>query len=281
MALDDLRRRLEQLNRGPLPGGLKAAFEPPRTRRVRRPDGANVSLESLVPGRAVQLDGQSYYAIERSAEGGPPSEMLRRAKDVLVDRRALERAARPDPDLAAATEAGGHRLLFVDLETCGFSPAPVFLIGTMHVGTDHWHVEQLLARNYAEERAILTRFSSLLESYPYLVTFNGKSFDWPLLADRSAVARVPLPSVEGHCDVLHVARRRLKGVVPDCKLQTLEHYVCGRSRRGDIAGRDIPAAYHEFVRTADAREMRDIVHHNFLDLITLAEIVGELLGRSA
>ena len=75
-----------------------------------------------------------------------------------------------------------------------------------------------------------------------------------------------------HCDLLHHARQRWKKKLPNCRLQTLEQYVCGRRRSGDIAGRNIPRAYHDFVRTGDPWQIQSVLHHNALDLITLLQL---------
>jgi uncharacterized protein YprB with RNaseH-like and TPR domain len=172
-------------------------------------------------------------------------------------------------------------VLFLDLETCGFAGTPVFLIGCMWYSRGDMKVEQLLARNYEEEPSIVARLAELIERLPLLATYNGKSFDWPFVRDRAAVSRLDVSEPAAHCDLLHASRRRYRGTLPDCKLQTLELYVCRRRRAGDIPGSEIPAAYHDFVRTGDARQIRDVVHHNFLDLVTMAELVPHLLsGRS-
>ena len=73
-------------------------------------------------------------------------------------------------------------------------------------------------------------------------------------------------------------RRRWKQFLPNCKLQTLEQYVCRRHRRGDLAGSLVPAAYHDFVRTGDGGQIGAILHHNALDLATLVEIALRLLA---
>ena len=69
--------------------------------------------------------------------------------------------------------------------------------------------------------------------------------------------------------------------MPDCKLQTLETFVLARTRRGDIPGADIPAAYHDFVETGDAKLLADILHHNLLDLTTMGQLVSKLIAQPA
>ena len=184
----------------------------------------------------------------------------------------------------------------------------VFLIGLLHVSEGQLVLTQLFARNYAEEKSILQAMWEIVGDNDVLVTFNGKSFDWPMVHDRSTMhflgapsdsrkqARrsgtknaesqdIARPSSLGrgmemtdrrpeivHCDLLHHCRRRWKHRLPNCKLQTLEFAVCGRRRNGDIPGRDIPDAYHDYVRTKDVAEMQNVLHHNALDLVTLLQL---------
>jgi len=125
-----------------------------------------------------------------------------------------------------------------------------------------------------------------------LVTFNGKSFDWPMVKDRSTLHRPDFvrhssdqslqdgrePPNGDHCDLLHHARRRWKCKFPNCRLQTLERLVCGRHRVDDIPGGNIPALYHEFVRTRDVWTLQPILHHNALDLVTLIPLSAKLVA---
>ena len=84
---------------------------------------------------------------------------------------------------------------------------------------------------------------------------------------RDAGAPDGSPAELIHCDLLHHARRRWRMRLPNCKLQTLERFVCRRLRRDDIAGSQIPQEYHQFVRTGDARQLCSILQHNALDLL--------------
>ena len=180
--------------------------------------------------------------------------------------------------LCRIADAGPEDVLFMDTETCGLSGSAVFLVGTMRCAEGGLFFEQFLARHYAEEPAILQEFAGRLEGAGALVTFNGKSFDMSLIRERSAFHRIELPR-RGvwHLDLLHECRRRYRGRVPNCRLQTLERAFCGRVRAGDIPSAAIPDAYHRFVSTGDARQMRDILHHNALDLLTMAQLLCAVL----
>ena len=107
-----------------------------------------------------------------------------------------------------------------------------------------------------------------------IVSYNGKSFDWPQIRDRYALHERgrELEKPPTHLDLVHHARRRWRRELPNCKLQTLEWYLCGRRRTGDIPGREIPQAYHDYVRTGDTKHARSILHHNALDLVTLLQL---------
>ena len=280
MSMDELRARLERLNRGSL--GDRIVPAPDVAAPGSDDRGAAVTnLEAILPGREADADGASFYLIERQVGRcwKPGGEVFARFRAARADDGAGRRGTALHPDLGEACGRDEGSLLFVDLETCGFSGTPVFLIGAMYVARGDLLVVQLLARSYEEEVGILRYFSRLARQRPFLVTFNGKAFDWPFLSDRATVHHVGLPDPAGHCDLLYAARRRFRAELPDCKLQTLERFVCGRRRMDDIAGSAIPAAYHAFVRTGDARQVHDIVQHNFLDLVTMADVLARLVSE--
>jgi uncharacterized protein YprB with RNaseH-like and TPR domain len=171
--------------------------------------------------------------------------------------------------------------LLVDLETCGLSGSALFLAGLLRSVDQRLCVELLLARDYSEEAAVLASLWQRVDADGVVVTFNGKSFDWPMVVDRSRrhlLFRGTRPPTPLHIDLLHHARRRWKGQFADCKLQTLEQHVCGRKRTDDIPGHQIPAAYQQFVRTGSDREMNSILMHNALDLVTMLDLAMRLAG---
>ncbi len=163
--------------------------------------------------------------------------------------------------------------LFLDLETLGFVGRPLFLVGLLR-GTSgrEGEIIQILARDYAEEEEALRFFSERFAPTPTWVTFNGKSFDVPCMHLRCAFYRMPKPRPAEHVDLLHIARRHFRGVFPDCRLKTLEMRVCGRSRRDDMDGAEVPSAYHRYIRDNDPEWIEPILRHNRDDLVTLAEL---------
>jgi uncharacterized protein YprB with RNaseH-like and TPR domain len=176
-------------------------------------------------------------------------------------------------------DAFPERALLLDLETCGFAGSALFLAGVLRSIDGRLTVELLLARDYSEEAAVLASLWQRIEAAQVLVSFNGKSFDWPMVVDRSRrhlLFRGASPQAPRHIDLLHAARRRWRKELPDCRLQTLEQRICGRRRAEDIPGSQIPAAYHEFVRTGFEREMNSILLHNALDLVTLLDLAMRL-----
>lgn len=304
MAPDDLRKRLAALNRGRLPNRARAApgaSEPtPRQEPHAPPDrsetpvkaiapslregaGSVVSLSDIAPGEAVENERGQFLRIVRKVD-----DLIKNCQDLLqghaaifdqgqigVDRDELR------PDMVQALEAASDQFLFMDLETTGLGGSPLFLIGLMHFNRETFLIEQLLARDYSEEPAVLLHYHELSSQFRMLVTFNGKSFDVPQITDRSYATGTRFgENGMGHVDLLHEARRRWRGRFPNCKLQTLETLICRRRRVGDIPGDQIPQAYHDFVRSGNARQMKDILHHNALDLITMAELLVTMLqGR--
>jgi len=167
-------------------------------------------------------------------------------------------------------------LAFFDLETTGLSSSPVFLIGVMVWANGGLFTRQFFARDYSEERPIISMFAECLRGKKMLVSFNGKSFDLPYIRARAAATGAKFAFDGPHFDLLHISRRAWKDRLPNCRLQTLEAHICGRHRTGDIPGHAIPQAYHDYVRTEDARQMVSTLEHNRLDLITLAELMIHL-----
>ena len=112
------------------------------------------------------------------------------------------------------------------------------------------------------------------------VSYNGKSFDLPLLATRLALARLaPLPAFRPHADLLHAVRVAYARHWPDCRLATAEARLLGRTRDNDLPGHAVPAAWTAFLREGDLRALPGLLLHNRLDLVSLAELLPGLGTR--
>ncbi len=268
---ESLRRRLETLNRDRIAGPAAA------------PAQAEARISVVAPAPVAEAGLMSLGVVETTPVGEHlsivvPVGDLWTGGDRLIDARRqflmeLDDLAEPFPAWLSAFPA---RTVLLDLETCGLGGAALFLVGLLREIDQRLVVELLLARNYSEEAAVLHSLWRRLEGAEALVTYNGKSFDWPTVLDRSRrhllhkSHKLECPAL--HLDVLHPARRKWKNLLPDCRLLTLESHVCRRRRSIDIPGARIPAAYDAFVRTGRVDEMEQILHHNALDLVTLLDV---------
>lgn len=323
MARDDLKKRIEALNKKPLKNvpdaespemrGLrrkikKQAAVPPSTtgaapkqaratasserpERIvysRMPQASSGNKQKPAPGEPVRLEeviegqtaeapaGPGYYLIEMPARD-------LESESAFVHRRFVSLTGHPDGE---AVEQIAHtckrkrlapeEIMFLDLETTGLGTTPIFLVGTMECSNDGFHFRQYFARDYSEEISILSAINHRMRDSRMLVTFNGKSFDEPYLRNRAVATGLEMNTPRAHLDLLHEARKRYRRELPNCKLQTLEQMICGRYREDDIPGSEIPAAYHEFVRTGDACKIQLILQHNLYDLLTMADLMNRL-----
>lgn len=235
-------------------------------RRRRTPEGG-VGVEEYLPGGEWRDGRGAIYVHER----------LRSSMERPDPRwGALGEAPEKEPGLAALAACGLESALFLDLETGGLGSSPVFLAGTMLWNGSDFVLRQYFARHYGEEATLLAALDEAARGFEFLVTFNGKSYDAPFLANRACIHAVPLRLPPRHLDLLHPARRRWKERLPDCRLQTLERYVCRRRRSGDVPGDEVPALYHDFVRHGDPYRLVPVFHHNLLDVITMGDVLGAL-----
>jgi uncharacterized protein len=235
-----------------------------------------VALEDAAHGREVSGDPGNAWLIEM-----PVAEIDAACVRVCqAFREGMRRADSPIRRLVAErcelADVAPEDTVFVDLETTGLGSSPLFLIGTLICENGRLVVRQFFARNYAEERPVVSLFLRLMAGKKLIVSFNGRSFDLPYVRVRAAATGLPFHIDTSHLDLLHVSRRIWGKTMPDCKLQTLERQICGRYRSGDIPGHLIPQAYHDFVRTGNARQMRDCLKHNMLDLVTLVDLATRL-----
>jgi len=183
-----------------------------------------------------------------------------------------------DPTLAGVDFS---RALYIDTETTGLlggAGTLPFLIGCARFEDDCLVVEQLLLERPGFEGAMLRRLGELLAQASCIVSFNGKSFDWPLLRTRFILNRVAAPRVPAHLDLLHCARRVYKRRLGSVRLIELEEAVLGFERVDDLPGELIPETYLGFLRgRTPGAALWPVVEHNRSDLVALPAMLGELV----
>jgi uncharacterized protein len=166
------------------------------------------------------------------------------------------------------------RQVYIDTETTGLSGGSgtlAFLIGLAVVEGDALVVTQYLVTRFAGEAAMLAAFARALTADDRLVSYNGKSFDLPLMITRYRMQGQAHP-FDGlpHLDLLHPVRRLFQRRWPDCRLTTLEDRLLGFRRRDDLPGSEAPAAWTDYVRTGRAQRLIQVVAHNRQDIVSLA-----------
>jgi uncharacterized protein YprB with RNaseH-like and TPR domain len=233
-------------------------------------------IEAYVDGR-VEANGQGEFFVARQAlPFGRPYGKLRIGDFSTADLHPLNLF------LGGAALPESSRLMFLDTETTGLAGGTgtyAFLIGLGAVEGSQFVVRQYFLRDYPEEKAILAALAEALENYEGLVTFNGKTFDIPLLETRYAMARMESPFARLlHLDLLHPARRLWKLRLQSCALGHLETEVLGIHRQGDVDGSEIPGIYFDYLHTGDAHGLQPVFYHNALDIISLAALTVEMAG---
>lgn len=246
-----------------------------------RAEAAAVVLGGRIEAHADGLClvvARDYAATDRHGR----HEIGRHVARLRAAREGLARLARAWPSGGAGTVPASpldpDTLCVLDLETTGLAGGAgtqAFLVGCAVLDGDGVHVRQFLLPGPADEPAQLALMTAWLAGRTALVTFNGRSFDVPLLSMRGACHRLPCPwEALPHVDVLHPARRlwrethgawRADG---GCSLGALEQRLGGVRRVGDVPGAEIPARFFQFVRDGDARPLEGVLEHNRLDLLS-------------
>lgn len=270
----DLKTRLEQLRpqngARPVPGrsgDLGARLSRLQTRKKRcHSDRPGMTEEALAHRLGGQLLDKGVLLFEQ-----------RVSLNELHGEFALE-IIRQDPlALPGMQDIGADRLLFVDTETTGLSGGSgtlVFLLGMGRLEGRELVLRQYLLTSFSGETPFLTSAGAWLKEEEMLVSYNGKSFDVPLLATRGRMAGVPdLFSRMPHLDLLHPLRRGFRERWPSCRLGNAERNLIRFQRQNDLPGAEAPAAWFEWVRHREWRRLPGVLEHNRLDLISLAALL--------
>ena len=179
----------------------------------------------------------------------------------------------------AAPSSAPAEWAFLDTETTGLAGGTgtcAFLVGVGRITPEGFRVRQFFMRDYAEEASLLAALAEHLAPFRVLITYNGRTFDQPLLETRYRLNRTrpPFAKMAHHVDLLYGARRLWKLRFESCRLVELETRVLGYEREGDIPGSLIPHLYFEYLRTRQAGRLQPVFEHNALDILSLACLTG-------
>jgi uncharacterized protein len=243
---------------------------PPRLPNEPKPAGF---VEELVSGEVVEtpfgrhFETEKLYPRHKRHGSYEISDLIELPHD-LLDSLSAGSIPRAHPSSWA----------FLDTETTGLSGGSgtcAFLIGVGSIDEEGFRVRQFFMRDYNEEPSVLHALTAHLARFDVLITYNGKSFDQPLLETRYTMCRARHPFVRmEHLDLLHGARRLFKLRLESCRLVNLENQILGVERESDVPGELIPYYYFEYLRTHLAFRLIPIFHHNVLDIVSLACLTG-------
>jgi uncharacterized protein YprB with RNaseH-like and TPR domain len=253
---DRLARRLARYRAGtPGPGTVAdpLPYRPKPSRDLAR------RLAEAVDGDVVDGAAGVYVRVEADAI------------DLPIDRLRLETLPGQPP--------AERPLVCLDTETTGLATAAgtlAFLIGLGWWSGATFRQVQLLLPDQGEEGVLLDEVGRLLPPDAWLVTYNGRGFDWPLLVTRYRMARREAPALAGHLDLLPHVRRLFRHRLDDARLGTVERMLLGVARTDDVDGWEIPSRYLGFLRGGPAQPLAAVVRHNHEDVRSLARLVAHV-----
>jgi len=248
------------------------AARPPKPKVQEIAAGPIPDVHEVLQGDEVENELGKFYQVDRVYPLVHHHGRMKLERLKSVPSEAFSLLSRGDDSVEIDLE----KALFLDTETTGLaggSGTCPFLIGLGWVEDDNFVVRQLFMRDYGEEPAVLHALGELLARFQILVSYNGKTFDIPLLETRFILSRLRL-SFEHmlHFDLLHPARSLWKARIESCRLMELEHRLLGLEREDDIPGQFIPDIYFRFVRGGDPTKMHHVFQHNRDDIVSLAAL---------
>src|SRR3977135_3001321 len=270
-ALGDRFSRISALKpTRPRPSGAELLRAPHAEDSLSRLLGAGIATNRF--GQHV-LVRNWFSSPEQSDISEVSLELLSRGRDETISKRT--RTALADPS----------KWLFLDTETTGLAGGTgtyAFLVGLAGWAAGGVQGEQLFMRDFSEEHSLFHELSARVAKRPVLVTFNGKSFDWPLLESRFTMTRsIAAPKLAAHLDLLHPARALWKLRLGSVRLVELERRVLDAPRLGwrrddDVASALIPQFYFDYLRGGPTEPLAGVGRHNQMDLRGLAALFGKI-----
>jgi len=263
---EEIRRQLERWG---LRRGRELEFRPAPQKAVELSPSLEGRLVDTGTGRCFVVEER--YPLKDVHGRFPLAAFLQEP----VERWAALASAGPLPPLSP------EGLTFLDIETTSLADGAgtyAFLVGLGRFEGEAFSLRQVFLRSPAEERAFLETVAETIRPGQGLVTFNGRGFDLPILANRYTLARLKPPwSGQAHLDLLLPARRLWRDRLVRCRLVHLEEHLLGVQRSFlDIPSWRIPSVYHDYLRGAPAEVLRPVFYHNAQDILSLVALATHL-----
>jgi uncharacterized protein YprB with RNaseH-like and TPR domain len=171
-----------------------------------------------------------------------------------------------------------ERCVFMDTETTGLAGGAgtlAFMVGLgFYRDNDFWLYQGFL-RDPSDEPGMLAFIEELLAGIDTVITYNGKSFDVPLMHSRCVLNGFGKVFEDmRHIDLLHVARKVWKHRLPSRTLGTVENEILGFFRsKEEVPGWMAPELYFDYQKTGDASGVVPVFYHNAMDILTLGVLL--------
>ena len=261
--LGNLRRRIARIDRK-YTGG--PPLPPPA---VTRPKPERYFVEEYLGGQEVETELGRHWESEKLY-----ARHHRHGSIGICDLEQLPANLLEPISSGLIPEAPPASWCFLDTETSGLSGGSgtyAFLVGVGRIASDGFRVRQFFMRDHGEEASFLHALAEHLRRFQVLITYNGRTYDQPLLETRYRMSRCRPPFDDlRHLDLLFGARRLWKLRFDSCRLVELEGRILGVEREGDLPGEMIPYVYFEYLRTREIFRLVPVFHHNAVDILTLA-----------
>ncbi len=233
-------------------------------------------VRNVIPGELIGEPDNGFYLVRQEFPLAWKHGCVALDSALAADARHVAMSANDD-------ELHGfdpRKTIFVDTESTGLmggSGTVLFLVGVGYFTENAFRLDQCFMRDYDDEGPMLAFLDGLFKNADTLVSYNGKTFDLPLLRTRFIQNRVPF-RLDGalHYDLVHAARRFWKKRLGDCSLGSVERNILGLQRHGDVDGSEIPIRWLSYLRSRDARPLVPVFYHHKMDILSLVSLTGLL-----
>lgn len=271
--MDDIKKRLEKIAQ--LKKNIDKIKQSQKEKSLKTVE-VEVKIEEVVSGKFIPTPfGESFVRENYFSQDYRCGE-VELFQIFQSSAKTISSLARDDK----LKEIDINKTVFLDTETTGLAGGAgtyIFLVGVGYFEGNQFCVRQYFMRDFNEERALLSAVNELLSKYEAIVSYNGKTFDVPLIQSRFIMSGMKLNLKNpGHFDLLYPARRLWKRRLENCSLSTVERDILGVIRENDVPGYLVPEIYFRYLKTKDARELKQVFEHNLQDIISLVALVSRM-----